>query len=268
MKKNPIGIFDSGIGGLSVVKKVKNILKYEDIIYFGDTARVPYGTKSKKLIEKFALDDVNFLLKFNPKVMIIACHTASSLAGQLLKRKFPSLNIIDVVSSSIKKTIKITGKKRVGVIGTSATISSGKYEELLKKYNKKISVFSMSCPLFVPLVEEGLFAAPCTYFIAEYYLKRLKKKNIDTLILGCTHYPYLKKVIQQTIGKNVKIVDPSDEVALNLKKYLENNNLLKNEKKTGKMKLFFSDISPYTEKVIKKIFPERGEYTLHNVPNV
>jgi len=255
MKTNPIGIFDSGIGGLSVVEKVKEILPEEDIIYFGDTARVPYGTKSKKLIEKFATDDVNFLLKFNPKVIIIACHTASSLAGNILRKKFPSIHIIDVVSSSIRKAVEISEKKRVGVIGTYATISSGKYEELLKK--QRISVFSTPCPLFVPLVEEGFFTERVTYLIAEHYLAELKKKEIDTLILGCTHYPYLKKVIQEVIGKNVKIVDPSSQVAHQLKEYLEMKKIRKNGKE-GKIKLFFSDLSSYTEKVIKKIFPYRN----------
>jgi len=184
MKKNPIGIFDSGIGGLSVVKKVMEILPEENIVYFGDTARVPYGTKSKKLIEKFAIDDVHFLQKFNPKVIIIACHTASSLAGNILRRKFPSVYIIDIVSSSIKKTIELSDRKKVGVIGTSATIASGKYEKLLKKYDKKISVFSKACPLFVPLVEEGFFTERATYLIANYYLCELKREKIDTLILG------------------------------------------------------------------------------------
>lgn len=255
MKTSPIGIFDSGIGGLSVVEKVKEILLEEDIVYFGDTARVPYGTKSKKLIEKFAIDDVNFLLKFNPKVIIIACHTASSLAGNTLRKKFPSIHIIDVVSSSIRKAIELSEKKRVGVIGTYATISSRKYEELLKKQG--IYVFSTPCPLFVPLVEEGFFTERATYLIAEHYLGELKKKKIDTLILGCTHYPYLKKVIQEIIGKNVKIVDPSFQVAHQLKEYLEMKKIRKKGKE-GKIKLFFSDLSNYTEKVIKKIFPHRN----------
>ena len=265
MKTKPIGIFDSGVGGLSVVEKVKEILPQEDIVYFGDTARVPYGTKSKKLIEKFATDDVNFLLKFNPKVIIIACHTASSLAGNTLKKNFPSIHIIDVVSSSIRKAVELSKKKRVGVIGTYATISSGKYQELLKK--KGISVLSKACPLFVPLVEEGLFNERATSLIAEYYLEELKKGKIDTLILGCTHYPYLKKVIQEVIGENVKIVDPSFQVAHQLKEYLEMKKIKKKEKK-GKIKLFFSDLNSYTEKVVEKIFPYQNyELKLGNIEN-
>jgi len=265
MKTKPIGIFDSGIGGLSVVEKVTEILPQEDIVYFGDTARVPYGTKSKKLIEKFATDDVNFLLKFNPKVIIIACYTASSLAGNTLRKKFPSIHIIDIVSSSIRKAVELSKKKKVGVIGTYATISSGKYEGFLKK--QKISVFSKPCPLFVPLVEEGFFTERATYLIAKYYLDELKKEKIDTLILGCTHYPYLKNVIQEVIGKNVKIVDPSFHVAYQLKEYLEVKKIRKKEKKR-EIKLFFSDLSSYTEKVIEKIFPYRNyKLKLGNIEN-
>lgn len=260
MKKQPIGIFDSGIGGLSVVEKVKDILPGEDIVYFGDTARVPYGTKSKKLIEKFAADDVIFLLKFNPKVIIIACHTASSLAGDFLRRNFPSFYIIDVVLPAVKKALETTNNNRIGVIGTSATITSKKYEKLLKKGNKNISVFSKACPLFVPLAEECLFNHKSTHLIAEYYLGELKEKNIDTLILGCTHYPYLKEVIQYVIGKSVKIIDPSLEVAIALKEYLIKEKIYERGEK-GKIKLFFSDISNYTEIVVKKIFPE-GKYEL------
>lgn len=261
MNNRPIGIFDSGIGGLSVVRKVKSVVPEENIIYFGDTARVPYGTKSKKLIEKFVSDDVNFLLKFDPKVIIIACHTASSLAGDTLKRKFPAIPVIDVVTPAVEKAVKITRNKKIGVIGTTATISSRKYEKLLKKRVKDISVFSVACPLFVPLAEEGFFSSPATYFIAEYYLKTLKQKKVDTLILGCTHYPYLKKVIKEVMGEEVMIVDPSLEVATTLKNFLESNKL-RRKYKNGKIRLYFSDISHYTYQVIKKIFPNNIEYKL------
>jgi len=212
MRENPVGIFDSGIGGLSVVKEIVKILPNEDIVYFGDTARVPYGIKSKEIIKKFAIDDVNFLLKYKPKIIVIACHTVSSYASKFLKKKFKNVNFIDVIEPTVKKAIEITKNKKIGVIGTPATISSSKYQSLLSKNG--ISVYTKECPLFVPIVEEGWFESEISYEIAKIYLSELIKKNIDTLILGCTHYPYLKKIIQKLTGKDIKIIDASYEVAV------------------------------------------------------
>jgi glutamate racemase len=259
MKENPIGIFDSGIGGLSTVKEIIKILPEEDIIYFGDTARVPYGIKSKEIIKKFAVDDVNFLLKYNPKLIIIACHTVSSYASEFLKKKFKNVNFIDVIEPTVEKALRITKNKNVGVIGTSATISSGKYQSLLLKNG--VSVYTRDCPLFVPIVEEGWFNNKISYEIARTYLSGLVKKNIDTLILGCTHYPYLKKTIQKIMGKNVKIIDASYEVAVKIKEFLENNGL-KKEKGEGKILLFFSDIGPNLDKTVNLLFDEKIKYKI------
>jgi len=248
MNEQPIGIFDSGVGGLTVVEKIVKFLPKEKIIYFGDTARVPYGTKSYKIVKNFALDDVKFLLKFKPKLIVIACHTVSSLVADILKKKFPDIFFIDVVKPSIEKALKITENKKIGIIGTPATIRSGKYQKLLKE--KKIKSFAKACPLFVPLVEEGWINHHLVIEVANIYLKEFKKEKIDTLILGCTHYPILKKIIQKVMGEKVKLVDASEEVALSVKKFLMGNNLFSNSKKTY-IKLFFSDLNPYLEKIIK-----------------
>jgi len=262
MKENPVGIFDSGIGGLSVVKEIIKILPKEDIVYFGDTARVPYGIKSEEIIKKFAVDDVNFLLKYNPKLIIIACHTVSSYASEFLKKKFKDINFIDVIEPTVEKAIKITKNKKIGVIGTPATISSGKYQSLLSKNG--ISFYTKDCPLFVPVVEEGWFNNKISYEIAKIYLSGLIKKNIDTLILGCTHYPYLKKTIQKVTGKNVKIIDASYEVAVKVKEFLEKNDL-KKEKGNGKIFLFFSDIGPNLIKTVNLLFDEKIKYRIAKV---
>lgn len=252
MKENPIGIFDSGVGGLSVVKEIRKILPKEDIVYFGDTARVPYGTKSERIIKKFAEEDVKFLMRFKPKLIVIACHTVSSYAYEYLKKKFKNLRFINIIEPAVEKAIKISKNKKIGVIGTTATISSGRYQELLLKEDG-IKVYTVSCPLFVPIVEVGLFEGKITKMIVSMYLNELKKKKIDTLILGCTHYPYLKKTIAEVMGEKVHIVDASYEVAIKTKEILDKN-YLNNEKKCGKIKFYFSDIGIYTQKAILYLF--------------
>lgn len=259
MNRNPIGIFDSGVGGLSVVKEIINLLPEENIVYFGDTARVPYGIKSKETIIKYAEDDVNFLLKYKPKLIVIACHTVSSYASNYLRKKFKNFKFIDVIKPSVEKAIKTTKNKKIGVIGTTGTISSEKYQSLLSKNN--MNVYAKDCPLFVPIVEEGLFENEISYKIAEMYLSEIKKNNIDTLILGCTHYPYLKNVIRKVIGKNVKIIEPSYEVAIETKNFLEKNNLKKRNGK-GKIYLYFSDIGPSVKKAIYFLFDKDIKYKL------
>ncbi len=260
MNKNPIGIFDSGVGGLSVVKEIVKVLPNENIVYFGDTARVPYGTKSERIIKKFSLENVKFLLKFNPKLIIIACHTASAYTFNYLKKEIKSVNFIDVIEPTVKKVVKLTKNKKIAVIGTTATISSMRYQKLLSKYSG-LTVYTKDCPLFVPIVEEGWFDNEVSYKIVEIYLNELKEKNIDTLVLGCTHYPYLKKTIKNFMGKNVNIVDASYEVSIKAKKIIEENGL-ENQNGKGEIKLFFSDISPYIERTIKILFGKKVRYKL------
>lgn len=249
MNKNPIGIFDSGVGGLTVVKKISEFLPYEKIVYFGDTARVPYGIKSPKIVKKFAYEDTNFLLGFNPKLVIIACHTVSSLAADFLKRNFPNVIFMDVVSPGVYKSLEITENKRIGVIGTPATIKSEKYQKLFKKIDKKVKVFAKQCPLFVPLVEEGWANHEVSFQVAKVYLEDLKNKKVDTVILGCTHYPLLGKVIQKVMGKDVNLIDASEEVAYKAKDFLKKNDMLSGFKKQ-EVRLFFSDVNAHLESMI------------------
>lgn len=236
----PIGIFDSGIGGLTVVNEVEKLLPREDIIYFGDTARVPYGTKSKETVTKFSVENVEFLMKHDVKLVVVACNTASSLSLNFLKRCF-RVPIIGVIEPGAKGAVSSTRNNRIGVIGTHATISSGAYNKAIRKISPRISVFSQHCPLFVPLVEEGWLNGDITKDVASAYLKPLKKKNIDTLILGCTHYPLLKDVIKMVMGNGVLLVDSAKEVAREAKDILDANGLLNASRKNRSYKFFVSD---------------------------
>ncbi len=224
MKNSPIGVFDSGVGGLTVVKEFAKEMPNEEIIYFGDTARVPYGNKSASTIKKFSIENVLFLLNFKVKLIIIACNTSSAIGLPFLSAYF-SVPIIGVIKPGAKAAIRSTRNCRVGVVGTSATIASGAYEAEIKSLNPGIKVFSKNCPLFVPLAEEGWANDGVAAAIAKKYLNSLKYKRIDTLILGCTHYPLLKPTIRKIMGSAVKLVDSAEETAREAKNLLEECNL-------------------------------------------
>lgn len=250
-----IGIFDSGIGGLTVVREIFKVLPQYKIIYFGDTARLPYGTKSKDTIQKFALQDTKFLIKKGAKIIIIACHTASSMAGDYLRQKFPKIPFFDVVFPGVEEAAKVSQNKKIGIIGTSSTIKSQVHAGLLKKIDPKIEVIAQACPLLIPLVEEGWFSRLETRRIIRYYLRPLKLKRIDTLILACTHFPLLEKTIFEILRKKVKIIDPAKFVAQNLKEYLKlhpkiEKTLFKNK---SEHEFYFSDIPYHFEQFSKKI---------------
>ncbi len=210
--EKPIGIFDSGIGGLTVLKAVRAELPAEDIVYFGDTAHVPYGTKSKETITKFSIDNVNFLKGFQTKIVVVACNTASALSLDALKQRFP-FPVIGVIEPGAKQALARTKNGRIGVIGTKATIGSGSYETSLKRLNPSVKVYSQACPLFVPLVEEGWLEGDVVSKVAHAYLDQLKSFGIDTLILGCTHYPLLTGIIQETMGGQVRLINSAEETA-------------------------------------------------------
>ncbi len=222
----PIGVFDSGLGGLTVVKELIHHLPNEKIVYFGDTARVPYGTKSGETIIRYSQEIVRALLEYKVKMVVVACNTASSLALDVLKRSF-DLPVLGVIEPGARKAAEITRNKRVGIIATSSTVKSGKYAKRIVQLNKDIMVTSQSCPLFVPLVEEGWFDHKVTYQVAEQYLTDMKRKRVDTLILGCTHYPLLKQVLCSVMGPRVQLVDSAQEVALQVKEELTNRRLLR-----------------------------------------
>jgi glutamate racemase len=236
----PIGIFDSGVGGLTVFSEVEKALPKEEIIYFGDTARVPYGTKSKETITRFSVENVEFLMKHNVKLVLVACNTASSLSLDFLKRCF-RVPIIGVIEPGARNAVSSTRNNKIGVVGTNATIISGAYEKAVKKINSRISVYSQSCPLFVPLVEEGWIDDKVTYDVASIYLKGLKGKGVDTLILGCTHYPLLKNIMKKFMGSKVSLVDSATEVAKEAKFILDASGLLNENPGKKRHKFFVSD---------------------------
>lgn len=253
MNVSPIGVFDSGIGGLTVVKEIVKALPSESIVYIGDTARVPYGPRSKEIITKFAKELTNFLLERQVKCLVIACNTISATCLDEIKKMSP-VPVIGVIDPTIDFSIKLTKNKRIGVIGTAGTINSRVYEKKIYKIDPKIEVHSVSCPLFVPLAEEGLNDHKATKLIAEDYLKDLKNKNIDTLILGCTHYPVLKKVIGEVVGKQVVLVDSAKPTAKELKKVLAEKNLL-SENKKPKYEFYVTDAPERVSKVASLFFP-------------
>jgi len=245
-----IGVFDSGLGGLTVVKELLAKLPGYKIIYFGDTARTPYGTKSAETVTRYSIENTKFLLEKGAKIVVVACHTASSTAMEELKKTFPQVPFFEVVTPSMKKALKLTRNKKIGLIATRTTVESRIYDRLFKEVDPEVKLFSQPAPLLVPLIEEGWLKKPETRRIVKKYLIPLKMKDIDTLILGCTHYPLIKKIIQEKVGKRRKLVDPSEEVALEVKNYLEENQDLKTSlEPDGDPEIYVSDITPNFERI-------------------
>ncbi|AMD95311.1 glutamate racemase [Leptotrichia sp. oral taxon 847] len=234
-----IGVFDSGIGGLTVLKEIRKVLPNEKIFYFGDTARVPYGEKTKELITRYSKQIVEFLLEKKVSAIVVACNTATALALEELKKTF-KIPIIGVIKAGARTAISTTKSGNIGVIGTKATVNSKRYEEEIKKLNENVKVVAKACPLFVPAVEEGILDGKLVDQIIKTYLDDFEKE-IDTLILGCTHYPLLKSAIGK-IYTDLNIVDPARETALDLKEILEEKNLLKNDAtKNKEVKYYVTD---------------------------
>ncbi len=229
----PIGVFDSGVGGLTVARELFKLLPHEDIVYFGDVGRSPYGGRSREIITQFTRQDVSFLSEQKVKFIICACNTASSVALEEVS-KGSDLQMIGVIGPGAQAAVAQTKNSRIGVIGTTATISSNAYARTIHDIDATIKVFSLACPLFVPLVEEGYVGKEATYLIARDYLKTMLDVEIDTLILGCTHYPLLKNVIAETVGEKVTLIDSGEETARVAYKLLVESSLLKPEGKQGR----------------------------------
>ena len=219
MNNRSIGVFDSGLGGLTAVKQIMEELPNENIIYFGDTGRVPYGTRSRDTILKYTRGDIRFLKTFDVKMIVIACGTASSAALPAIKDEF-DIPIVGVIDAAVYAAVRATKNKKIGVIGTQGTIKSGEYEKQIRAYDPEMQVFNRACPMFVPLVENGYFDSPVTRLLVEEYLEEIRAAEVDTLILGCTHYPLLAKVIGEYMGDGVTLINPGAEVAKYLKKKL------------------------------------------------
>ena len=215
----PTGVFDSGIGGLTVVREIRRQLPHEDLIYLGDTARVPYGTKSPETVIRFACEDAQFLVRRGVKAIAVACNTASAWALPELERRF-SVPIFGVILPGVRAALERSRTQRIGIIGTSATIRSGAYTDALLAGSSRVKTFARACPLLVPLVEEGWLRRTVTRAVLKTYLAPLRRQRIDTLILGCTHYPLLKPLIAQILGKDIALVDSADSCARDIRERL------------------------------------------------
>ena len=261
--RSPIGVFDSGIGGLTVVKRLASTLPNESIIYFGDTARVPYGSKSNSTVIEYSIQNTKFLLQKNIKALVVACNTASSIAIPELKKMF-DIPIIGMIEPGSQMALKNSKSNKIGVIGTRATINNLAYSKEIKKLNNSAEVFEKPCPLFVPLAEEGWIRHQATYEIAEEYLKELREVGIDTLVLGCTHYPILCEVIQKVIGSDVTLIDSGIASSEVIKSELEKLNLLSDVKTSGGQEYYVSDI-PAKFKEVAELFLGREIDHVHKV---
>lgn len=234
-----IGVFDSGVGGLTVVKELIRQLPGEDIIYFGDTARVPYGIKSKETVIRFSIENILFLLKQDVKLICVACNTVSSLALPVIKNHF-RVPIVGVITPGVREAVYATHNKRIGVIGTSGTIKSRAYEMEIKQLDPSVKITAVACPLFVPFAEEGWMRGNVVLEVAQTYLKPLNSAGVDTVILGCTHYPLLKPVIKKVLGDNVRLIDSAKQVAIEVKKILSSESICNKDHK-GRHKFYVSD---------------------------
>lgn len=262
-KEKPIGVFDSGIGGLTVVKRLASALPEEDLVYFGDTARVPYGSKSNETVIEYSLQDCRFLINKNVKAIVVACNTASSVALDEIKKAF-SVPVIGMIEPGAKYAAAQSKNKNIGVIGTRTTVNNKAYSKEISKIDKAIQVVEKACPLFVPLAEEGWLDHKATYEIAKEYLKELKETEIDTLVLGCTHYPLLWNVIQKVIGKKVKLIDSGIASAEMVKTELDRHYLHTNRFGMGHLDIYVSDI-PVKFKKIAEMFLGRSVSAINKV---
>ncbi|NTW68599.1 MAG: glutamate racemase [Chlorobiaceae bacterium] len=240
--ESPIGIFDSGVGGLTVVKAIRAALPSERLIYFGDTARVPYGPKSQITIRKYAADDTAILMRYQPKLIIVACNTVSALALDVVEKSCSGIPVIGVLKAGAALAVQVTKNNRIGVIGTQATVCSNAYAREINLLSEEAEVISKACPLFVPLAEEGFIDHPATKLVAEEYLSGIRKHNIDTLVLGCTHYPILKQVIAESIGPGIRIIDSAEAVAIKTKELLTESGLLNPAEEPSVPHLLVSDL--------------------------
>jgi glutamate racemase len=263
---SPVGVFDSGLGGLTVVRELRRRLPSEEILYLGDLAHLPYGTKSTDEIRRLSTACARFLLKKKIKALVIACNSASSVAFKLLSESL-SIPVLDVITPAVDEALAVTRNHRIGVIATYATIESESYAKRLAAKSSDTEYFLKPCPLFVPLAEEGWLDDEVALGAARKYLMPIKKKNIDTLILGCTHYPLLEKVIAKVMGPRVRLVDSAAPTALRLKTLLQKNGLLYPRPRRAPLRIFVTDRVRNFARIGESFLGERlKSVTLVNVP--
>jgi len=256
-KDSAIGVFDSGIGGLTVLHQILLALPNENTVYLGDTARAPYGTKSVETVLRYSFENSEFLIEKNVKMVVVACNTSTAIALENLKEKL-SVPVIGVIGPGVRRAVKTTQNKKIGVIGTEATIQSGAYTRALKALEPAIEVYSRACPLFVPLVEEGWTDNEVVDRTVEAYLGSLKQSGIDTLILGCTHYPLLKRAIRRFLGSGVRLVDSAEETAGEVRSMLKKDGMARRNGK-GVHSFFVTDAPDRFIEVGRRFLGEKVE---------
>lgn len=262
---DPIGVFDSGIGGLTVAASLQHLLPSENILYIGDTARVPYGGKSRRTVERYSIEIGGLLLADRAKILVVACNTASALAVPLMQDFF-NVPVQGVVAPGASAAVASTKSKKIGVIGTRATIASGAYEHAIRALDSSIEIHSAACPLLVPLIEEGLFDDPVTDQMLRRYLDPVLAKGIDTLVLGCTHYPLLKLAIARVAGPSVHLVDSAENCALAVKRLLDESNLAAPAKRLGKLDVALTDATEgFLRTAAKALDLDLGDVQLKSV---
>ncbi len=252
--QQPIGVFDSGLGGLTVVRALRQRLPHENILYVGDTARVPYGTKSPETIRRYSLQIALFLMQHRVKMIVVACNTSSALALSALKTL--PIPVVGVIRPGARAAIAQTKTNRIGVIGTPATVASHAYRKAIHRQAPRMKIWANACPLFVPLVEEGWHDESVTKKIADRYLKPLLSKKIDTLVLGCTHYPLLKKTLQRVVGRGVTLIDSAEETAHDVEIKLGRDKILNPSRKKGTLNCFVTDNAPSFSRLSRQFMGE------------
>lgn len=249
-----IGVFDSGVGGMTVARAIEQLLPRHPLIYFGDLARTPYGSKSCDTISSYSCQNTEFLLQQGAKLIVVACNTAASVASDLLRQRF-DVPIFEVITPAVHTAVQATANGRIGVIGTRATIKSTIYERKIKEHDSAFQVYSQACPLLVPLVEEGWLDKRETKMIVRRYLQPLKRNQVDTFVLGCTHYPLLKEIIQARIGSRVRVIDSSEALAQELKAYLAGHPELDRALAVGgESRYYVSDVTEAAAAIAQRIF--------------
>ena len=256
MNRRPIGVFDSGIGGLTVVRELTRQLPHESLIYFGDTARVPYGNKSPETVRRFSREILEFLLSRDVKLVVVACNTATAHALEELRRIAP-VRVEGVIEPGARAAVAASRSGRIGVIGTAGTVASGAYVRAIEAANGRVQVASQACPLFVPLVEEGWLDHAATRLIAEEYLAPLRAHDIDTLVLGCTHYPLLKPLLSSLLGPSIALIDSAEQTAAAVSRELAKSTLHAPATATGHVHFVVSDAAKQFVKVGKMFMGER-----------
>ncbi|WP_018247899.1 glutamate racemase [Orenia marismortui] len=249
-RKGPIALFDSGVGGLTIAKEVISEFPQEQIVYFGDTAHLPYGPRSQEEVKGFVLKIIDYFVNINAKMIIIACNTATAAGLEAAKNKF-DIPIIGPIQPGVEEAVLATNNRKVGIIATEGTINSGAYQNKLRKSDSKLEIFDQACPEFIPLVEMGDLYSSRTKQVVEGYLSSLKENDIDTLLLGCTHFPYLERVIREVMGERVNLIYPGRGIALKVRQILESNALLNNSTEKKDNKFYVSDLDRLSKNFVK-----------------